>query len=78
MSALLSKYIDVIKALEKIRDSSSADARNDAASYIRLLEDSQFLVALVVAQFILSYLGSVTRSLQSIHCNLVDAVKLAR
>ena len=81
LSALLSKYIDVIKALEKIRDSSSADARSDAASYIRLLEDSQFLVALGVAQFVLSYLGSVTTSLQSVHCNLVDAyndVKLAR
>ena len=78
LSALLSKYIDVIKALE---DSSSADARSDAASYIRLLEDSQFLVALVVAQFVLSYLGSVTTSLQSVQCNLVDAyndVKLAR
>ena len=81
LSALLSKYIDVIKALEKIRDSSSADARSDAASYIRLLEDSQFLVALVVAQFVLSYLGSVTTSLQCVQCNLVDAyndVKLAR
>ena len=81
LSALLSKYIDVIKALEKIRDSSSADPGSDAASYIRLLEDSQFLVSLVVAQFVLSYLGSVTTSFQNVHLNLVDAyndMKLAR
>lgn len=35
----------------------------------------------MVAQFVLSYLGSVTTSLQRVHCNLVDAysdVKLAR
>ena len=51
LSALLSKYVEVIRALETIRDCSTADARSDAASYIHLLEDSQFLVALTVSQF---------------------------
>ena len=49
--------------------------------YVRLLEDSQFIVALTVSQFILSFLGSVTTALQSIDCNLADAyndVALAR
>ena len=81
LSALLSKYIEVIRALEKIRDSSTADSRTDAASYIRMLEDSQFLVALVVSQHVLSFLGPVTRALQSVDCNLVDAyndIELAR
>ena len=43
LSALLSKYLEV---LEKIRDCSTTDVRNDATSYIRL---SQFIVALAVS-----------------------------
>ena len=45
------------------------------------LEDSQFVVALTVSQFVLSFLGSVTIALQSRDCNLADAyddVALAR
>ena len=45
------------------------------------MEDSQFIVALVVVQFILSFLRCVTLALQSTECNLVDAytdVALAR
>ena len=70
----------ILKALEVIRD-RSIDTRNDASSYIRLLEDSQFIVALTVAQFVLSFLGSVTTALQSTSCNLAvayDDVALAR
>ena len=62
-----------MKALEAIRDSSVGDAQSDSASYIQLLEDSQFIVSLTVAQFILSFLGSVTTSLQCRDCNLADA-----
>ena len=46
-----------------------------------MLEDSQFLVALVVSQHVLSFLGPLTRALQSVDCNLVDAyndIELAR
>ena len=64
LSTLLSKYVQVIKALETIRDCSTADARSDAGSYIHLLEDPQFIVTLTVSQFILSFLGSVTIALQ--------------
>ena len=81
LSALLAKYVEVLRTLEAIRDSSTGDARSDSASYIRLLEDSQFIVSLTVAQFVLSFLGSVTTSLQSRDCNLADAyndVALAR
>ena len=70
LSALLAKYAEVLKALEAIRDSSTGDARSDTASYIRFLEDSQFLT---VAQFILNFLGSVTTSLQCRDCNLAGA-----
>lgn len=62
-----------MRTLEVIRDSSVGDARSDSASYIRLLEDSQFIVSLTVARFILSFLGPVTTSLQSRDCNLADA-----
>lgn len=41
--------------------------------YIRLLEDSQFIGALTVSQFVLSFLGTVTTALQSTDCNLADA-----
>ena len=45
------------------------------------MEDSQFIVALVAVQFVLSFLRCVTLALQSTECNLVDAytdVALAR
>ena len=80
LSALLAKYAEILRTLEKIRDCSMGEARADASSYIRLLEDSQFIVALT-AQFVLSFLGRVTTALQSRDCNLADAyndVALAR
>ena len=45
------------------------------------MEDSQFILALVAVQFVLSFLRCVTLALQSTKCNLVDAyadVELAR
>ena len=81
LSTLLAKYVTVLKTFEKIRDMSVGDSRSDSASYIRLLEDSQFIVALVTVQFLLSFLRCVTLALQSTECNLVDAyadVTLAR
>ena len=75
LSALIAKYPTVLRALSDIYNSSTGDAKADASSYIRLMEDSQFLVALIVAQFTLAYLGPVTKSLQSHDCNLSDAYK---
>ena len=54
---------------------SSGEARNDACSYIRLMEDPQFIVALTIAQAILSFLDPVTKALQAKECNLADAYK---
>ena len=81
LSALLAKYITVLKTLDKIREESIGDSQSDAGSYIRLMEDSQFIVALVTVQYVLSFLRCVTLALQSPQCNLVDAyadVELAR
>ena len=55
LSALLAKYVEVLRTLEEIRDCSTRESKNDASSYIRLLEDSQFVVVLTVSQFILSF-----------------------
>ena len=37
------------------------------------MEDSQFIIALTVAQFVLSFLHSVKFALEKVDCNLVDA-----
>lgn len=61
--------------MEKIRIVNSGEARNDACSYIALMEDSQFIVALMVAQAILSFLDLVRKALQAKESNLADAYK---
>ena len=75
LSAMLAKYPTILKAMEKIRDERSGDSRCDASSYIRLLEDPQFIVALTVAQAIISFLDPVTKALQAKDCNLAGAYK---
>ncbi|XP_041374848.1 zinc finger MYM-type protein 1-like [Gigantopelta aegis] len=75
LSALLSKYKTVLETLEKIQEASIGDSKRDAGSYARLLTDPQFLVSLVVAQFILSYFASVTKSLQAVNCDLGSAYR---
>ena len=58
-SALLAKYGSVLLALDEISSSSSGDAKRDASAYSRLLQDSEFIVALTVPQFVLSFLAEV-------------------
>ena len=68
-SALLAKYGSVLLALDEISSSSSGDAKRDASAYSRLLQDSEFIVALTVPQFVLSFLAEV-KSPQTKSCNL--------
>ena len=75
MSALITKYPTILTALADIHEKSTRESKGDASSYIRLLEDPQFVVALVVAQFILAYLGPATKLLQAKDCNLSVASK---
>ena len=72
-SALLAKHGSVLLALDEILSSSSGHAKHDASAYSRLLQDSEFIVALTVSQFVLSFLAQVTKSLQTKSCNLGDA-----
>ena len=52
LSALIAKYPAVLETLEIIAAHSKSDSRSNAKAYIRLLEDPQFIVALVVGQYI--------------------------
>ena len=74
-SALIAKYVTVFETMGMIRDRSQGKARNDGSSYMRLLEDSKFVVALVVTQAILGFLTSVTLALQAKNCDLAEAYK---
>ena len=73
LSAFLAKYGSVLLALDEMSSSSSGDAKRDASAYSRLLQDFEFIVALTVSQFVLSFLAQVTKSLQAKSCNLGDA-----
>ena len=75
LSALIAKYVTVFETMGMIRDRSQGKARDDASSYMRLLEDSQFVVALVVTQAILGFLTSVTLALLAKNCDLAEAYK---
>ena len=68
-SALLAKYGSVLLALGEISSSSSGHAKHDASAYSRLLQDSEFIVALTAPQFVLSFLAQV-KSPQTKSCNL--------
>ena len=73
LSALIAKYPSVLQTLSAIADQSKGQPRSNAQSYIRLLEDSKFIVALVVGQYILSFIAAVTKLLQADDCNLGEA-----
>ena len=75
LSALLPKYCSVIQALERIADCSRGDAQIEAHAHVSLLNDSQFIVALVVTQAVLSLFACATKTLQAKDCNLSEAYK---
>ena len=56
LSSVIAKYRAIVLALCDIAvESCSSESRANALSYINLLKSSPFLVALVVAQYILSF-----------------------
>ena len=73
LSALMAKYGAVLETLELIAAHSNSEPRSNAQSYIRLLEDPQFIAVLVVGQYILSFTAPVTKVLQAKDCNLGEA-----
>ena len=73
LSVLLAKYVSVLHALDNVWMTSTGDAKCDAGSCMRLLQDPQFIASLTVTQVILSFLGPVTKLLQAKDCNIADA-----
>ena len=56
LSTLIAKYKCVKQSLsDTLRESFDSDARLKAGSHLRTIQSSQFIVALVVTQHILSY-----------------------
>ena len=54
-----------------LRESSDSDAILKAGSHLRMIQSSQFIVALVVTQHILSYAGPLSQALQKADCDIV-------
>ncbi|CAG2255405.1 unnamed protein product [Mytilus edulis] len=72
VSSLLANYKSVHAALTKIENVSTSDARTNASGYRCYLEDPECIVAVLVAQFVLSILKPLTLFLQKTDCNMVD------
>ena len=56
-----------------LRESSDSDTRLKAGSHLRMIQSFQFIVALVVTQYIMSYARSLAQALQKADCDIVEA-----
>lgn len=74
LSALIAEYKCITQSLGDIQtESIVSDARLKAGSYLRMLQSSPFIVALVVAQHILSFNRPLTQALQQTDCDIIKA-----
>ena len=79
LSSIIAKYKAIYLALNDIAvESSTADVRTNALSYLKLLQSSSFIVSLVVVQFILSFSHPLCFSLQNTNCDVIKAYRNAR
>ncbi|VDI15621.1 Hypothetical predicted protein [Mytilus galloprovincialis] len=69
----LTFFLSASASLSKIENKSSGEAKSKAGGHRRLLDDPEFIVALCVTQFVLSYLNCLTKSLQNKDCDMVLA-----
>jgi hypothetical protein len=51
LSAIITNYSKIYESLIKIEDKSSGDAKSKASGHRRMLEDPEFIIAIVVAQY---------------------------
>lgn len=56
--------------MERIADCNIGDVENEASAYLRVLSDLTSIVAIAVAQDVLSFFAVVTKTLQAKDCNL--------
>jgi hypothetical protein len=61
------------ESLIKIESKSSGDAKSKASGHWRMLEDPEFIIAIVVAQYVLSFLKPLKLFLQKTNCDMVVA-----
>ena len=79
VSNVIVKHKAIHLALHDISiESSQTEVRNNVMSYYRLMESSTFIVALVVAQFVLSFTHPLCLSLQKVSCDVVKAYHNAK
>lgn len=79
LSSVIAKYKAIYLALNDIAvESSSPDARTTALSHLKLLQSSNFIVSLIVAQFILSFSHPLCLSLQKTNCDIIKAYHNAK
>lgn len=74
LSVVIGKYAAILSSLEDVRyESTVPDARTKATAFVNMMEKSTFIVAIVVAQHILSYMKPLTLALQSSQCDVYKA-----
>ena len=79
VSSVIAKYKAIHLALQDICiESSQTEVRNNAMSYYRLMQSSTFIVALMVAQFVLSFTRPLCLSSQMVSCDVVKAYHNAK
>ncbi|CAG2222785.1 unnamed protein product [Mytilus edulis] len=78
LSAIITNYEKLHNAVNKIEEKSSGDSKSKAGGHRRLMEDPEFIMALVVAQYVLAFLKPLTLSLQKVDCDMVVAFDEAR
>ncbi|XP_071142151.1 zinc finger MYM-type protein 1-like [Mytilus edulis] len=74
--SLIAKYKSIPQSFQDILDESStsaSDARIKASANLRMLQSSQFIVALAVSQHILSFTRPLTQVLQKTDCDIIKA-----
>ncbi|CAC5424514.1 unnamed protein product [Mytilus coruscus] len=60
-------------ARDILDESSASDARIKASAHLRMLQSSQFIVALVVTQHVLIFTRPLTQVLQKTDCDIIKA-----
>lgn len=79
LSSVIAKYRAIVLALRDIVfESCSSEFRANALYYINLLESSPLLVALVVAQYILSFSKPLCLALQKESTDIIEAYEKAK
>jgi hypothetical protein len=67
-------YKGVLYLLIQIEDKSSGGAKSKASGHWSMLEDPEFIIAILVAQYALSFLKPLTLFLEKINCDMVVAI----